>query len=138
MTTKPVNKKQFWTWAFYSVDRNDLEHIINTATIAGKNIYTCRYKIGAHTHLEDHQFLPLKFHWHDIGNFFTIIISTRMSNVCIVGWQIQLVETLILIVVSFSESKRKILDLLLAICRLSSASIRLHTQHDSTLTGKSL
>lgn len=47
--------------AFYSVDRNDLEHIINTATIAGKNIYTYRYKTGVHIHLEDHEFLSLKF-----------------------------------------------------------------------------
>lgn len=52
-------------WAFYSVDRNDLEHIINTATIAGKNIYTCRYKIGAHTHLEDRSesSLPNSLYW---------------------------------------------------------------------------
>lgn len=60
MTIKPVNKEQFWTWAFYSVNWNALQHIINTATTAGKNICTCRYKTGAHIHLEDHQFLPLK------------------------------------------------------------------------------
>jgi len=60
--------------------------------------------------LEDHQFLPFKiFIGMTLTTSFTII-SPRMSNIYVVGWQTGFMKTLILIVVSFSESERKVLE----------------------------